>query len=108
MCEIKLVEYFKKQNLNYNCIVSYKNLNCNLNKYQCPIFHPDVFPLWINKPDVFAIKWKYMGNFINKNKINNSYLNYLLRYIHFNHTGPKGKPELSGCYGNPSNIYIKL
>ena len=100
-CEVNLVQNFNKYNLSYKTIINFKNLNCNLNKYQCPIFHPDVFPLWINKPDVFAIKWKYIGNYINKNKINNSYLNYLLRYIHFNHTGPKGKPELSGCYGNP-------
>ena len=42
-----------------------------------------------------------MNNYINKNKINNPYLNYLLRYIHFNHTGPKGKPEQLNCYGQP-------
>ena len=98
-CEINFVSYLNKQNFKYKSIVDYKTLN-NIN-YQCPIMHPSVFPQWIHRKEVFAIKWKYMGNYINKNKINNPNLNYLLRYIHFNHTGQKGKPEIDGCYGNP-------
>jgi len=98
-CEINFVSYLSKHNFKYKTIIDYKSLN-NI-KYQCPIFHPNVFPQWINRKDVFAIKWKYMCNYINKNKINNSYLNYLLRYIHFNHTGPKAKPEQFNCYGQP-------
>ena len=97
--EVNLVTYFNTNKFKYSTVVDYKTLG-NI-KYQCPIFHPNVFPQWINRKEVFAIKWKYMGNFINKNKINNSYLNYLLKYIHFNHTGPKGKPEQCNCYGNP-------
>ena len=104
-CEINFVSHLSKHNFTYRSIVDYKTLN-NIN-YQCAIFHPNVFPQWINRTEVFAIKWKYMGNYINKNKINNSNLNYLLRYIHFNHTDPKGKPEQNGAYSNPEN-YVKL
>ena len=65
--------------------------------------HPDVFPRWINRQEVFAIKWKYMGNYLNKRKLNIPYMNYLLRYLHFNDTGMKGKPEEHRAYGNPIN-----
>ena len=44
-----------------------------------------------------------MGNYINKKKLNIPFMNYLLRYIHFNHTGPKGKPEEHNCYGIPTS-----
>ena len=34
------------------------------------------------------------------------YMNYLLRYLHFNHTGMKGKPEEDGTYENPTNLKL--
>ena len=100
LSEVNLLSHLSFLKFKYKTIVDYKTLG-NI-KYQCPIFHPNVFPLWINKPEVFAIKWKYMGNYINKQKLNIPYMNYLLRYIHFNHTGPKGKPEECNCYGIPA------
>lgn len=104
MCEINLVSHFSSLGYRHKTIVNYKTISNNdtFLQYQCPIFHPNVFPLWINKPEVFAIKWKYMGNYINKQKLNIPCMNYLLRYIHFNHTGPKGKPEEHNCYGVPA------
>ena len=60
--EVNLVEYFNKLNYNYTVIVDYKTLG-EINNYQCPIMHPDIFPKWINRSEVFAIKWKYIGNY---------------------------------------------
>jgi hypothetical protein len=104
LCEINLVSHFSSLGYKHKTVVNYKTISNNNTflQYRCPIFHPNVFPLWINKPEVFAIKWKYMGNYINKQKLNIPYMNYLLRYIHFNHTGPKGKPEEYNCYGVPA------
>ena len=97
--EVNMLQEMKSKNFSTGCVVDYRTLG-NIN-YQCPIMHPNVFPKWIHRPEVFAIKWKYMGNYLNKNKLNIPYMNYLLRYLHFNHTGMKGRTE--GCYGNPIN-----
>ena len=97
--EINLVSYFSNLNYKYKVVVDYNTLK-NI-KHTCPIMHPEVFPQWINRSEVFAIKWKYMGNYLNKDKLNNPYLNNLLRFLHFNHTGPKGKPEEQNVYKNP-------
>lgn len=99
--EVNLLQEMKTQRFSTGAVVDYRSLG-NIN-YQCPIMHPDVFPRWINRPEVFAIKWKYMGNYLNKRKLNIPYMNYLLRYLHFNHTGMKGKPEEHRAYGNPIN-----
>lgn len=99
--EVNMLQEMKSKNFSTGCVVDYRTLG-DL-KFQCPIMHPNVFPKWINRPEVFAIKWKYIGNYLNKNKLNIPYMNYLLRYLHFNHTGMKGKPELHGAYGNPAN-----
>ena len=103
--EVNLVEYFTKLHYKYTTVVDYKSLG-NLN-YVCPIMHPDVFPRWINRSDVFAIKWKYMGNYLNKKGLKIPYMNNLLRFLHFNHTGIKGAPEKQNAYENPVNYLIK-
>ena len=98
-CEINLLEHFTKLGYKHSVVVDYKTLS-NIN-VQAPITHPNVFSQWISRPEVFAIKWKYMGNYLNKQRLNMPYLNYLLQYLHFNHTGPKGKPEELKVYENP-------
>ena len=80
-----------------SAVVEHESLTQLENK-QCPIFHPEVFPQWITRPEVFAIKLKYQGNYLNKEKLNCPYLNYLLRFWHFDHTGPKGEPEKQTVY----------
>ena len=103
ICEIGILEHFKTK---YYCktIIDYKKLN-NISNKICPIMHPYIFPQWINNKNIFAIKWKYIGNYLNKNKYNMPYMNYLLRFIHFNHTGAKGHPELQKVWDSP-NKYI--
>lgn len=85
--EINMLQEMKSQNFSTGVVVDYKTLN--LKSYSCPIMHPKVFPQWIHRKEVFAIKWKYMGNYLNKEKLNIPYMNYLLRYLHFNETGLK-------------------
>ena len=69
--------------------------------------HPLIFPQWINNKKIFAIKWKYIGNYLNKDNYNLPYMNYLLRFIHFNHTGPPGHPEKNNVWG-PPQLYVKI
>ena len=101
--EINLLTEMKSQNFTTNYVVNYRDFG-NL-KYTCPIMHPYVFPKWIKNTEVFAIKWKYIGNYLNKEDLNMPYLNYLLRYIHFNHNGVKGKPELDKTYLEPQMYF---
>ena len=103
--EVNLLEHLQKLNYTYSVVVEYNTLN-NFNGKVCPIFHPEIFPQWISRPEVFAFKIKYMGNYLNKIKLNNPYLNYLLRYWHFDHTGPKGEPEKQNAYKCPT-LYLK-
>ena len=103
-CEINLYQHFKNK-YKCNCILDYRTLK-NINNKTCPIMHPLIFPQWINNKKIFAIKWKYIGNYLNKDNYNLPYMNYLLRFIHFNHTGPPGHPEKNNVWG-PPQLYVK-
>ena len=103
--EINLLEEMKNNNFTTESVIDYKSLG-DLNKLTCPIMHPTIFPKWIKNEEVFAIKWKYISNYLNKEKLNMPYMNYLLRYLHFNHTGIKGKPEMQKAFDNPL-FYLK-
>ena len=83
--ETKQVLFYLYLGFKYNTIISYKNLK---QEPTCIIFHPENIYKWINNINCFAIKWKYMGNYINYNKINNKYINFLLRYIKVGKTIP--------------------
>jgi len=104
-CEINLYQHFKNK-YNCNCILDYRTLK-NINNKTCPIMHPLIFPQWINNKKIFAIKWKYIGNYLDKDNYNLPYMNYLLRFIHFNHTGPPGHPEKNNVWG-PPELYVKI
>lgn len=80
--ENEQTEYLINKGYVYKCVVPINKLLIDP-LYICPIFHPNVFIQWINRDEVFAIKWKYMFNYINLELINNPILNYLTRYIHF-------------------------
>lgn len=103
--EINLLEEMKNNNFTTASVIDYKSLG-DLNELTCPIMHPTIFPKWIKNEEVFAIKWKYIGNYLNKQKLNLPYMNYLLRYLHFNHTGIKGKPEIEKTFDIPMK-YLK-
>ena len=97
--EVNLVEYFTNLNYIYSVIIDYKSLGQI--DYQCPIMHPNVFEKWINNSNVFAIKWKYIGNYLNLKKLNIPYLNNLMRFLHFDHTGIMGVPQQHNVYKHP-------
>ena len=98
--EVNLTNTLNSLGYKSSAVVEYESLTGLTNK-MCPIFHPEVFPQWITRPEVFAIKLKYLGNYLNKEKLNCPYLNYLLRFWHFDHTGPKGEPEKQNVYKGP-------
>uniref|UniRef100_A0A6C0AGI0 Uncharacterized protein n=1 Tax=viral metagenome TaxID=1070528 RepID=A0A6C0AGI0_9ZZZZ len=85
--EVKLLKYFKNLGYKTSAILDYRKLNYT--GYISP-FNPDNFYKSMKDPDCFAIKWKYMCNYINLDYFKNPNLNYLLRYLHFGPYGPKG------------------
>ena len=104
--ELNLLEYFNKLNYKYSVIVDYKTLG-ELNN-QCPIMHPKVFSKWIQRTDVFAIKWKYICNYLNLKSLNNSYMNYLLRFLHFDYSGIQGIPQKHNAFNHPLTYKLEL
>lgn len=75
--ECNQTNYLVKCNFKYKAVISYKNLE----KCRSPLFNPVNINTCLNKKELFGIKWKYLGNYIEYEKINNYYLNYLMRYL---------------------------
>lgn len=98
---IKLVPHLITKGYNFSAVIPIISIDIKP-EYVCPIFHPNVFPQWINRKETFAIKWKYMMNYIDLIKINNPILNYLTRYIHFGENGVQGEPQKQSAYAHPS------
>ena len=102
--ETKQTLYLINKGYKYASVIPYDSLIFNKNLI-CPIFNPEIMYQWINRPETFAIKWKYMNNFINPQKFNNPIFNWITKYIHFGPNGPKGAPEVSNTYKNPQQYY---
>ena len=47
----------------------------------CKMFNPLNVRKYISNNNCFAIKWKYLGNYLHYEKLDNVYLNYLMRYL---------------------------
>ena len=78
--ECNLTEYLFNKGYKFDGIVSYKKMAL----CKCLMFNPINIYKYLQDPhnsNVFGIKWKYIGNYINYNKLSNHYLNYLMRYI---------------------------
>jgi hypothetical protein len=78
--EVKQTEYLISKNFRFNSVIPYTSLNIDNDKL-FSFFHPNIFDQWIQRKETFAIKWKYMLNYLNLKKINNPILNYITRYI---------------------------
>jgi len=100
--EVCIIEYLISLGFKYNSVIKLNTLNIPSNTL-CPIFNPIIINQWINREETFAIKWKYMLNYINNN--DNQIFNYLVRYLHFGSNGIMGNPQKSGVFGDPS-IYL--
>ena len=101
--EIKLTKYLISKEYKFNSVISISSLILP-NNLSCPIFHPDIYEQWINRKETFAIKWKYMLNYMNLKLINNPILNYLTRYVYVGPNGIKGEPEKVGVYIDPNIV----
>lgn len=78
--EVKLTRYLANCNFIYDGVVKYSELK----KAHCIMFNPINVYTYISRKEVFGIKWKYIGNYINLDRINNPCLNYLMRYLKMN------------------------
>lgn len=92
--EIKFSKYLIDKGYKHNVVI---NIDTLCQKVNCPAFNPANIDKWINNPDSFAIKWKYMISYLNKNKVSPE-LNYLTRYLHYGKYGYISKAEKNGVF----------
>ena len=76
----------------------------NFKMGQHGFFEPKTLKQWINKPETFAIKWKYCISYLNADIVSQEF-NYLTRYLHYGPYGTISKGELFNCY--PKSIEFK-
>ena len=75
--EIQIIKYLYNFNIKYDGVVKYNQLSeCN-----SIMFNPNNIYKYLSRTDVFGIKWKYLGNYMDLDKLNNPNLNYLMRYL---------------------------
>ena len=70
-------------------------------------FEPKTLKYWINKPETFAIKWKYSISYLNKDVISGEF-NYLTRYLHYGPYGTISKGEMVNVYPKSIEFYEQL
>ena len=92
--EVKFAKYLIDKGYKHNVVINVDTLNQNA---LCPVFHPGNIGKWINNPDSFAIKWKYMISYLSQNKAS-SELNYLTRYLHYGKYGYVSDAEKIGAF----------
>ena len=68
-------------------------------------YEPITVKKWINNPNTFAIKWKYIISYLNKDVVSPE-LNYLTRFLYYGPYGTISKGELNNVY--PKSIDFKL
>jgi len=92
--ELKFAKYLIDKGYKHNVVINVDTLNQNA---LYPVFHPANIGKWINNPDSFAIKWKYMISYLSQNKAS-SELNYLTRYLHYGKYGYVSDAEKMGAF----------
>ena len=92
--EVKFAKYLIDKGYKHNVVINVNTLNQTLT---CPVFHPDNIYKWINNPDSFGFKWKYMISYLSKNKVSPE-LNYLTRYLHYGKYGYISDGEKMGAF----------
>ena len=77
LIEVKLTSYLREEDYKCNSLNIFREQDYGY----CPFSQPISVNKWILDNRYFAIKWKYVGNYLKYNRINNGYLNYLMRYL---------------------------
>ena len=94
--EVKFAKYLIDKGYKHNIVIKIDTFDQN-QTLKCPVFHPANIGKWINNPDSFAIKWKYMISYLSQNKAS-SELNYLTRYLHYGKYGYISDAEKMGAF----------
>ena len=92
--EVKFAKYLLDKGYKHNVVIKVDTFDQTLT---CPVFHPDNTNKWINNPDSFGIKWKYMISYLNQNTVCPE-LNYLTRYLHYGKYGYISDAEKIGAF----------
>lgn len=98
--EVKILQFLLDKGFKSSCVLPIQNF---ITKNVKAPFNPISFYKWMKDPDCFAIKWKYMVNYIHLDYFNNPYMNQLLRYVHFGPHGPIGNYQ-AHIKTNPEKI----
>ena len=76
--ELNQTQYLIDNGFTCGSVVSYKYL---IPESHSIMFHPKNINFYLSNVNCFGIKWKYLGNYMNYDQLNNPYLNYLMRYL---------------------------
>jgi hypothetical protein len=93
--EVKFASHLVNMGYKCNTVVKIKDID-NKNII-CPIFNPVNLKTWINNPNTFAIKWKYMISYLNQNMVSPE-LNYLTRFLYYGKYGIISDAEKCGAF----------
>ena len=93
--EVKFAKYLVNNGYKWNTVIKSKDLDTN--NVICPVFNPVNIQKWINNPNTFAIKWKYMLSYLNQN-VASPELNYLTRFLYYGKYGIISDGEKAGAF----------
>jgi hypothetical protein len=101
LLETKMSNYLRTKGYRHNTVIKTDILYNNI---VCPVFNPINIYKWINKPETFAIKWKYMLSYINPNFVSQE-LNYLTRFLCYGKYGIISEAEKARLF-IPSHLLV--
>jgi hypothetical protein len=93
--EVKFAKYLVNKGYKWNTVIKFGEID-NKNVI-CPVFNPVNIQKWINNPNTFAIKWKYMISYLNQNIVSPE-LNYLTRFLYYGKYGIISDGEKAGAF----------
>jgi hypothetical protein len=98
--EVKFAKYLCDKGYKHNIVINKNILNNNV---ICPVFNPTNIYKWINNPETFAIKWKYMISYLSNTTVSKE-LNYLTKYLYYGKYGVISEGEKIGAFPKSTNI----
>jgi len=99
--EVKIAKYLVDKGYKWNTVIKIKELNTN--HITCPVFNPINIHKWINNPNTFGIKWKYMLSYLNQNIVSPE-LNYLTRFLYYGKYGIISEGEKNNFFPKSTDI----